>query len=519
MKRIPYMIFRLIFLFVSASVYVVGASLSHSEGLPSEPKELNELLGRSVGIRQEQIDRPISERRTALAEKYVAALEKALLETSQAGDLDAAVELKEEISRMDEGKPLTKQYSTVRVNALAKTFVEYSGKVDREEVELRRSFARKLSDALGGLQSDLTKQARVEDAILVKKFREGAGFLDVVVGEGMMNSGVRSALASAFNAGSSGLPSESSAGGEPVGATRVVLIPMSESAVAPAIFQKVQEADMTDIVGVGRTLFPNLGMFRSDGSLVYWKDGEDEPEIVPGSVIFCDQSYECPLAGLNRDGTVSCSSDASPDLIQSLRSATDVIHLRATSAVISLVKKNGSIELFGSRRGVPTPAFMAGMSDVREVEFAGAAFASVLKSDGSVIEISNGTALEAQGKGKVRKLHAHGIGEDSSGKLLSWGAFSVELLEEAGRKPKSIFSVSRRFAALRRDGSFFLSTSNDQGRWEEQKKYAEALDGAVAFTWLIGTNEDWILAVVPADSVSRSGVWKVEELAEERDRS
>ena len=503
-----------------ACVAFVVVSHLNSQEFPSSPEELKVLLEKSASLRKEEIDLPISEQRESLSSKYMAALENAFSEVSQAGDLDAALEIKDEIGRIEEGEVLTKEYSSPKLKSLVSIYIDQSSKVDRKEFELRQSFGKKLSDALVGLQSDLTRNARVEDAVLVKEFREGDGFLDAVSGGQSANRKVRDALAIAFGSeAGAGFDTsghfDGGAGGE---ATRVVFVPLKEGSTAPSTFSNVQTADMTDIVGVGRTLFPNLGMFRRDGSLVYWKEGQEHPDVVPGSVIYCDQSYDSPLAGLNSDGTVSFTDDGSPEFTDALSSATDVVHLRATSGVISLIKKDGSIQVIGTRKAVPTPAFMAGMSDVKEVEFAGAAFASVLKSDGSVISISNGSASEAAGKGEVEKLHANGIGENRSGKLFSWGAISADLLDEAGRRPKSVFSVSRRFAALRSDGSFFLSVADDQGKWEEQSEFAHALEGALSFTWLIGPNEDWIMAVVPAKSVSRSGVWSINELSRERSR-
>jgi len=54
---------------------------------------------------------------------------------------------------------------------------------------------------------------------------------------------------------------------------------------------------------------------------------------------------------------------------------------------------------------------------------------------------------------------------------------------------------------------------DDAGKWQALDAVAKVLKGAYSFTWLYDDRSEWIAAVLPVDSVSRSGFWELEELA------
>jgi hypothetical protein len=510
--------------FASPRVLLVGFLVAwfavpkiHAQDLPASPKELNELAAKFLETRKREIDEPFAARRAQVDKSYLNALGQALQKASAEGDLETVLELRKETERVQKGEPFpgVAEYRRFKARELVETYGEYLAKSEAEKASLVSGMAAEFDKGLRTLLSDLTKQGRVDDAVAVKTFREGPEMKKLVPG------GTTPAVAAA--PGMTVTPSSASPAPNPLpvstpeavptGPARLVIVPLAAGGIRHPVFESVAAADFQDVVFIGRSVFPNIGVVRADGSLVHWRGDGGTPEIVPGSATLCVQDHLLPLVGLNADGTLVSSATDDADLASRLKSENGITHIAASSGVLSVVRRDGSLAVLGPRFNVPTAGVMNGMANVSQVGFSGAAFSTVLKTDGTVIEIANGAPREQSRAEGVVKIHAHSVGGTRSGEVMSWGVFTGDVTNELGRNPRQVFAENRRFGGIRADGRVFLAKMDDAGKWQALDAVAKVLKGAYSFTWLYDDRSEWIAAVLPVDSVSRSGFWELEELA------
>jgi len=113
----------------------------------------------------------------ALSDKYLATLELLQKKAQKAGDLDAVLTVTEELGRVAKGEPLAD------MDAVGAKFAELRTVRAQYEAALRLAdgaAARKIADLtqkyekmLMGLQTDLTRKGRIDDATAVKAERDG----------------------------------------------------------------------------------------------------------------------------------------------------------------------------------------------------------------------------------------------------------------------------------------------------------------------------------------------------------
>ena len=238
--------------------------------------------------------------------------------------------------------------------------------------------------------------------------------------------------------------------------------------------------------------------------------------MVPGSATVCLQAHGLPVVGLNADGTLFSSATDDADLATRLKTESGITHIASSYGVLSIVRDDGSLAVLGPNANVPNTGVMNGMTNVSQVGFSGASFATVLKTDGTVISLANGSPREVGLSEEVVQILAHTVGQTRSGEVISWGVFAEEVTKELGRNPRQVFAENRRFGGIRSDGTVFLAKMDDVGKWKKLDTLARALKGTHSLTWLFDDRSDWIAAVLPADSIPRSGLWELEELAAAR---
>jgi hypothetical protein len=507
--------------FFFATAFLIHSTLLVAQNPPTAPKELADLTTKFLEAKTREIDTPFATRRAQVDKNYVNALTQAAETATADGDLETVLEVRKEITRVKQGGIFegVTAYRQFKTRELVETYGKFLAQSESERSKLVNALTEQLDRGLNQLVVDLTKQGRVEDAVRVKTFREGPEMKQLALGGG-------SGSLDEMHAALATLPTP--AGGSPMttgrptnatpasGPTRVVIVPLQAGGSGHPVFEAIAAADFGDVIYIGKSIFPIVGMVRADGTLVHWRGDSGAPEQVPGTATLCVHDHLLPLIALNADGSLASSTTDDADLSSKLKAETQVSHVFASSGVLSVVRKDGSLTVLGPRASVATTATMIGMKEVSQVGFSGAAFASVLKSDGTVIEIANGAPRPVEGHRDLVKLHSHLVGENRSGEVVAWGTFPEEILDELGRRPIQVFAENRRFAGIRSDGSFFLAMMDDTGSWHGLKAVADALEGARTFTWLFDERSDWIAAALPAESVSRSGLWETEALAAER---
>lgn len=138
---------------------------------------------------KQRLKAPFENRRVALIEKYGGALEAALADSTKAGNLDAALAIKEEMETAKAGKdPSQNPVASSGGAVLARLRGIYQTekmKIDAEEaVELEKS-GRRLSGDLEAMEARLTQENRLDDAVAVRAVRDrfkavGAGAVPTI---------------------------------------------------------------------------------------------------------------------------------------------------------------------------------------------------------------------------------------------------------------------------------------------------------------------------------------------------
>ncbi|MEM7603397.1 MAG: hypothetical protein AAF357_18540, partial [Verrucomicrobiota bacterium] len=278
----PVMVFRLLLI----SVFLHASS---SKTLASS-EELETLKQQFTEVRSETIDKPFGEQLLILVQNYDNVLDRAIQSAQNRGDIDSIVELKGENLRVSNGSPLEDAYSSAELNTLASTFETHRQSILTVEVKKRHEIALKLSDSLTRMEVVLTKGNRIDDAIEVRRFRESDGFFDLIVGEveSINSSKVRKAIIASFHP--EALKPDRD-GSSPSNSRIVIVAEDDDDALLspPDTFAKIQSDDRKDIVFLGKTTPPVLGMICNQGNLIQYLSGDDNPTVIEADATFCAQ--------------------------------------------------------------------------------------------------------------------------------------------------------------------------------------------------------------------------------------
>lgn len=490
--------------------------------VPSGPPELVEFLEKAESARREAVDVPIADKVAALNENYSAALERTGADAQSKGDLETAIDIKSEIERMAAGEPfdLRKELRQTGAFRIVNTYRNKLQEIAKHQDFLRTEFRAKLDRGLQQLIAELTRANRVEEALLVKQYAEGEA----------VSEWVRAGNDAPFVIGLPTIPDQTAPesrgavevktladtvvpGDLPPG--RLVFVSFKPGPETPEVFQKIAADDPTDIALVGRSNIHTLGAIRNDGTMLYWRYSSD-PAIVAGANVFCGQSHGFPMIGLDRSGKINTSPFEDAALKTVFEATTDAVHLGITFGVCAVSQAGGRIDVVGSRDDHENAVAIETISNGAAVEFSGLAFASVLKTDGTVVDVSGGKITQPKVSDPVVKLHAFRLGEGEEGELIDWSSGAEPLLRDVGPSPKQVFRENDIFVAIGNEGKFVLYRREAGNPWEKIDNADDALNGANSFAWIAGDGQEWLAVVLPADSVSRSGVWTLEGLAAER---
>ncbi len=495
--------------------------LAISAEIPSGPPELVDFVEKAIAARKSSIDGSIGEKVAALNENYKAALQRVGEDAQSRGDLEAAILIKSELDRMEAGEPfdLKKEIPLTGATRVVYTYSNELEKLAERQDFLQKEFAAKIDRGLEQLVAELTRADRIEDALLVREYRKGDSVSRLARGSGAsflvgLTDDPDAVSPEPDTSVEVKIPADAiSTADLPPG--RLVFVPFQQGPEIPEVFQKIATDDPTDIALVGRSNIHTLGAIRNDGTLLYWRYSSD-PAVVPGTNIYCGQSHGFPMIGLDRSGTINASPFEDPEMMAVFGNTGDAVHLGITFGVCAISHRSGTIDVVGSRDDHPNAVAIETISNGAAVEFSGLAFASVLKTDGTVVDIAGGKISEPKVRDPVVKLHAFRLGEGRDGELIDWSSGAEQMLKDVGPNPKQVFRENDIFVAIGEEGEFVVYRRDEGSPWQKIEQVVEALSGANSFAWLDGDGQEWLAVVLPAESVSRSGVWTLEELAAER---
>lgn len=395
--------------------------------------------------------------------------------------------------------------------------VDVRGIYDRELEKLRRSSLAKIQrplsgyrDELEGVLRELTRNDRIAEATAARAQQDK---IIAMIGDPGL------ALAK-FEIGNA-IPEASPESATPEGQSELTLCRLVVVQVVdggdqtPESFAAVEASDFTDFVATGRVEYPHIGGIRKDETIVFWDQGNSAPSVIPGNNVAMYHSADLPIIGLDRDGTLNVGDNGPANIVEALRKQSNVEAVSVTvGAVATIAQQTGKVSMFG-RTDMKNVELLLNIEKVRAIEFAGLAFVTVLQDDGKITKLQNGSVSHAETSKKLVKLHAGSIGEAEDGDVVAFGG-APAILSEVGDNPRGLVSTGGMFCALDEDGGFHCSYENEAKQWAEHKDVEKALEGAVAFAPIYARKSRWVVALLPADSVPRSGLWVPAELAKAR---
>lgn len=167
--------------FALLALLVITMSLT---GNGQVPESLKKIEDQYVAAFQLHVEEGHQSKVAELNAKYLVALERAFQAASKGDRLEEALALKEEIKRVQEKQPLPEKDDGARqvMVKLRTTYRDQFTKLMADRAKSAAPIVKKFDESAAALQSDLTKSGRVEEAAVVKAYRE-SGVAAKLLGE------------------------------------------------------------------------------------------------------------------------------------------------------------------------------------------------------------------------------------------------------------------------------------------------------------------------------------------------
>ncbi|MBX7207422.1 MAG: protein kinase [Verrucomicrobiaceae bacterium] len=139
--------------------------------------ELADLQKRMDALTQERVTGPFEAGIKQLDASYSAALDREIAPHQKAGDLDAVLAMQNEKKRVAAGEPLLGDDTTdpPALKPLRNTYRTAVANLDATRADSQKTLTEQYDAALKKLETDLTKQNRIQDAATVRAVRESLG--------------------------------------------------------------------------------------------------------------------------------------------------------------------------------------------------------------------------------------------------------------------------------------------------------------------------------------------------------
>ena len=304
----------------------------------------------------------------------------------------------------------------------------------------------------------------------------------------------------------------------------VVRTPLSNPKTPLAGFAKVEADDETDIVKLASDggIQGAVVAISSSGQPILWEPGgiRVAPRDAKSVEAF---NYNRPLGFLwiDKDGNVSCHTDVEGDDKSELEALKNVVYAKVTNGLFFGITSDGKRHLIGPGKDLePIASIKKELDRIHQISFAGPNFSTFLTSEGEKIGISpHPEEKDRKAEGKFVHLFYTGAATNENGRLEVFSYEIEEFLSNANRAKQSSRCVaatgSGGLAAFQMlDGPWVFGWKVGE-KWEESEKLGVALNGATQVEYGSG---NFFYALLPADTVPRSGLWDIDELIAAREK-
>lgn len=291
----------------------------------------------------------------------------------------------------------------------------------------------------------------------------------------------------------------------------IVRLPGASSELPHGGFDKVASDDYADVVQLGEAMQgANVLAIRQDGGVNLWRaDGE---KIVPrgaDAVVAYDSGFRSQLVWVASDGSLQCESE-NRDFEREVRRIKDVVRLRAYGWGLFAISADGTRHLVSGRIG---PVLEEAGVDVQELmdvsSLIGNGFWALLR-DGTLLSF-DGTGLKTKSDpgSYVALPHSH-IQRRVNGKFDGFAmahAFAAGLDYDPASTPE--IHVGGGAGAHRTTPAGEWEILLQDPKWLVDSRLMQAFGDAAD---LHIQESLYLYALLPAESVPRSGLWDLDEL-------
>jgi len=469
------------------AIFLLTPALSFSQGVSDDPRLIKIISAINASAKDAE-----SKEKTRTA-KYVADLKALEKKVQQTGDLDLVLQITKERKAWEEGKPTPamdfKDNSfNLDLRKLRYYFDQDIGKLKAADMlqsdERKSAFGKQLDE----LVRKMTTEGKIAEALEVRKLKSQymAGTLSLPDPEPVAATEAPPAKPSQIFP----LKHPDKLPPLPKETCRLVILEREHVEIKEPFkwLEEIEKDDHVDFVKLSQG-DDGFGGIREGGTAVLWtpKQGKIAPEETG---IF---SLISPTRWLRQDGTIGFPVSTSDKSRQELAGLSDIVYARMSQNVMFLIDARGNRHLVGGRKDHPNlKAASSHIDTAHEIGFAGLNYLIILDQDGSVRKYTNEKMIREYPDTKAIKIIGPPTFLSAQGKLI-W---------ENGIR------INKRF--LKINQSYLFGSAEDE---PIDEVYIKALKHAVD----LSISKQYISVLIPAEKISRSGLWKVEDLAKAMD--
>ncbi len=279
----------------------------------------------------------------------------------------------------------------------------------------------------------------------------------------------------------------------------------------------IQNDDYDDLVKFGRFGGPQAVAIRSNGEAVWWRTSG---KIVspPGAVVAIRNRDGAELFTLNKRGEAWVAGDGA-DSFPGLKTAQEIAELAAYDGLAVAIHRDGSVSLYGKNAKSLNPRKVLEVEDPRRLAWVSERFLLVIRSGGQIAKIENAQISETFAEKAVESYNPFGppqLFRNPAGEFFSNEPsyeHQVRFFNQVSDPIFAVLSYPWAMAAKTKFGWQIKFRQRTQGeRWRSDPKVESLVADAVDLRIVQDLNHLLVLALLPADTVPRSGLWDVDEL-------
>ena len=457
--------------------------------------------------------------------KYIADLRALEKKTSATGDLDMVLQVSKERESWESGNPtpsINPQDNSVLLDLrkLRYYFDQELSQIRAAGILSSNRQNHDITKKLETLVQTLTKEGKISQAVEVRKVKEQfiAGVLKIDSSkEATIVKDTPKPMVPNPGSETPDAPTQSAK------KSRIVAITLQQGEQDEKynlIFDRIAQDDLTDIVSLGSPLpFNHLVAIRDNGTMVAWQ-GSKARQDTTGDFVWAVRHHYLPPIGLQSTGQILAGPSGETEFKSRIEQIDDAVSISASNGVLAAVREDGSIEVIGKESEKPFPQFLKQQrNNVSQIFMDGNTHARVLTRDGKVIDYRDNSVSTLADN--IATMHTFHFGKNLDGELIAWGPGSKDVNRMIGAEnnlPESAYLTHDWLVLMYKNGErhFWTGESRRLANWKRDRNMERAIHGATQLRRLAWEQWRWLVVLIPADSVPRSGLWEVHDLVKAR---